>query len=200
MITSVLDRQQVRGSFFLTGNFYRNPEFKTTILQLRSAGHYLGAHSDQHLLYCDWENRDSLLVSRNQFETDLEDNYAAMEAFGIRKKEATFFLPPYEWYNDTIAAWTKGMDLVLVNMSPGTLSHADYTLPGTPIYRSSKEIYQSILDFEASTPAGLNGFLLLTHVGTQEERSDKFYGYLEDLILELKHRGYAFKRIDKLLN
>ena len=62
-ILNVLDKQQVPGSFFLTGKFYRNPVFASLIRALISDGHYLGAHSDQHLLYCDWENRDSLLVT-----------------------------------------------------------------------------------------------------------------------------------------
>ncbi len=57
----------------------------------------MGAHSDKHLLYCDWNKRDSLLVSKEQFTSDLLQNYTAMSAFGIRRKEAPFFLPPYEW-------------------------------------------------------------------------------------------------------
>ena len=30
-------------------------------------------------------------------------NYSAMEKFGIKKKEARYFIPPYEWYNDSIS-------------------------------------------------------------------------------------------------
>ncbi|MCK4879974.1 MAG: hypothetical protein KAS82_04910 [Bacteroidales bacterium] len=72
-------------------------------------------------------------------------------------------------------------------------------IPGTKGYHSSSEIFQSILDFETSVPAGLNGFILLTHIGTVSERTDKFYFYLEKLVEELKSRGYRFKRIDELL-
>lgn len=35
----------------------------------------------------------------------------------------------------------------------------------------------------------LNGFLLLTHIGTDPERADKFYNQLDSLINELKRRG-----------
>ena len=82
-IAKLLERQGVKGSFFLTGKFYRNPEFASIVDALAADGHYLGAHSDQHLLYCDWVNRDSLLVTREEFLVDLENNYKAMEAFGI---------------------------------------------------------------------------------------------------------------------
>ena len=198
-IASVLSAQGVKGSFFFTGKFYRNPDFKSLIDTLRNKGHYLGAHSDQHLLYCSWENRDSLLLTRQQFQDDLLENYRIMETYNIRKEDAIFFLPPYEWYNDSISTWTGQMGLKLVNFTQGTLSHADYTLPASKNYRSSEEIYRSILDHEETVANRLNGFILLTHIGTAPERSDKFYFYLEKLIEELKAKGYRFKRIDELL-
>lgn len=198
-IARVLQRQGIKASFFFTGTFYRNPEFKAILEALIQDKHYLGAHSDRHLLYCSWENRDSLLVSREEFRQDLLNNYVAMNQLGIRKKDAPYYLPPYEWYNDSIASWTRSMDLQLVNYTYGTLSHADYTLPATRGYRSSREIFDSILEHEAGDPHGLNGFILLCHVGTEEQRTDKFYLLLEELIIQLKHLGYRFKRIDELL-
>ncbi len=198
-IAGVLEREGIKASFFLTGKFYRNPEFKGIIEALIKNGHYLGAHSDRHLLYCSWEDRDSLLVSQEEFSRDLKDNYEAMRRLGIRKEDALYFLPPYEWYNDSIAAWTRSMDLQLVNYTAGTLSHADYTLPESPGYRNSREILASILEYEETDPSGLNGFILLSHVGTDEKRTDKFYLYLEELVIRLRELGYRFKRIDELL-
>ena len=87
----------------------------------------------------------------------------------------------------------------LINFTSGTLSNADYTTPDMPNYRSSGIIYKSIMDFEKGNAAGLNGFILLIHIGTAPEREDKFYGYLDVLISELKRKGYQFKRIDELL-
>ncbi len=198
-ILAVLQRHGIPGSFFLTGRFLRNPRFAPFIEKLVAEGHYLGAHSDRHLLYCDWEQRDSLLVSRAQFSEDLEMNYRALRAFGIAKEEAPYFLPPYEWYNDTISAWTASLDLQLVNYTAGTLSHADYTVPEEPGYRSSETIYRSITAYERGQAHGLNGFILLSHVGTAPARTDKFYLLLEDLIVELEALGYQFCRIDALL-
>jgi peptidoglycan/xylan/chitin deacetylase (PgdA/CDA1 family) len=114
--------------------------------------------------------------------------------------EAIYFLPPYEWYNKSIATWTKEVGLVLVNFSPGTLSTADYTYPGMKNFRSSDEIYNSITAYETKSSNGLNGFILLIHIGTDEKRSDKFYSRLNALVDELTSRGYEFVRIDELLN
>jgi peptidoglycan/xylan/chitin deacetylase (PgdA/CDA1 family) len=157
----------------------------------------LGAHSNEQLLYCDWKKRDSLLVSKAQFVEDLKANYQAMAAFGISKQAARFFLPPYEWYNKTIAGWTREEGLTLVNYTPGTRSNADYTFPemGTS-YRPSEEIYQSIVNYEDKS--GLNGFLLLSHIGTDPRRTDKFYDKLDQLIGMLKHKGYELVTVDQV--
>jgi endoglucanase len=56
-IANVLQQQNIQGSSFLTGNFYRDPMFKTVIKKLKENGNYLGSHLDKHLLYCDWIKR-----------------------------------------------------------------------------------------------------------------------------------------------
>lgn len=196
----MLEGRQVPASFFLTGNFYRNKRFSAIIRKLKKGGHYLGAHSDRHLLYCSWEKRDSLLVSKETFSTDLLGNYEQLRRFGVKKENAPFFLPPYEWYNDSISQWTRELGLQLINFSPGTLSTADYTWPGLSNYRTSEEIYGSIINYEKAATNGLNGFILLVHLGTDPRRKDRFYYRLPQLIDFLKSKGYAFQRIDDLLS
>jgi peptidoglycan/xylan/chitin deacetylase (PgdA/CDA1 family) len=199
-IQQTLKKENVKASFFFTGRFYRNNVFKNIIQQLKKEGNYLGAHSDQHLLYCDWTKRDSLLVTKQQFKKDMQKNYEALKQFDINKSAAHFFLPPYEWYNDSIALWTREMNLQLINYTAGTLSHADYTTPSEKNYRSSEVIYQSIIDYEQINNSGLNGFILLMHIGAYPKRTDKFYNKLPELIEWLKKRGYQLVRIDELLN
>jgi peptidoglycan/xylan/chitin deacetylase (PgdA/CDA1 family) len=91
------------------------------------------------------------------------------------------------------------MGLQLVNYTPGTLSHADYTTPDEKNYRNSEMIYQSILDYEKKYSSGLNGFVLLMHIGTDAKRADKFYYHLPQLLQWLKEQGYQPVRIDELL-
>ena len=159
----------------------------------------MGPHSDQHLLYCDWTKRDSLLVTKQEFKNDLAANLKAIEKFGIKKAALNYFIPPYEWYNDSIAQWTKQVGMQLINYSTGTRSTADYTTPGMKNYQSSDEIYQSIINKEQTDPTGLNGFILLMHFGTDPKRTDKFYNHLDKLITDLKQKGYKFTTINKLL-
>ena len=199
-ILETLKEHDVKAGFFFTGDFYRNPQFQSVIENLISENHYLGAHSDRHLLYCDWEKRDSLLIDESTFLKDLKDNYAELARFGIQESDAPLFLPPYEWYNDTISAWTQKAGLQLMNITYGTLSHADYTTPDMSTYRSSETIWNSIVEYEDKATSGLNGFILLVHIGTDPKRTDKFYLRLGALIDWLHEKGYTLERIDELLS
>jgi peptidoglycan/xylan/chitin deacetylase (PgdA/CDA1 family) len=198
-IRTVLKNRGVRAAFFFTGDFYRTPEFAPLVRGLAADGHYLGPHSDRHLLYCDWADRAKTLVTREEFEKDILANYREMERFGIARKRAPYFIPPYEWYNADVVRWSREMGLTLFNFTPGTSSNADYTTPDMKEYLSSEVIYRRILDYERSDPHGLNGFILLIHIGTDPARTDKLYMRLDDLICELVGRGYEFVRIDLLL-
>jgi peptidoglycan/xylan/chitin deacetylase (PgdA/CDA1 family) len=151
-------------------------------------------------LYASWSDRDSLLVSRDEFTSDLQNNYQAMAAFGIDQKEAYLFMPPYEWYNGQISDWAAELGIVLINYSPGTGSNADYMTPDMgDRYIGSEQIYQQILSYESTSSNGMNGFILLIHIGTAPERSDKFYYLLEDLIKALRLRGYQFRKLTDYL-
>ena len=116
-----------------------------------------------------------------------------MRVFGLFPKNADFFMPPYEWYNDSISVWTRKLGLKLVNYTSGTRSNADYTTPDMGLgYVDSETIMQSIFDFERESKSGLNGFVLLLHVGTDPNRTDKLYNRLDELVIQLKQRGYQF--------
>jgi len=198
-INQALGQQKIKASFFFTGRFYENSSFKILISKLIKSGNYMGPHSYEHLLYCDWNKRDSLFVNREKFTNDLLSNLDIMHSKGVNTIKIKYFLPPYEWYNDSITAWTKHLGLQLIDYTPGTLSHADYTTSKDKNYRSSETIYNSIIDYERSKPAGLNGFILLMHIGAGPGRTDKFYARLPELIKYLKQKGYQFQTVDQLL-
>lgn len=200
IILSTLQKQKIKASFFFTGRFYRNPKFQPLIRQAKQQGHYLGPHSDQHLLYCDWAKRDSLLITKKEFKEDLTASLKAIEQFGVKRSAIKYFIPPYEWFNDSIALWTKQMGIQLINYSPGTRSTADYTTPDMKNYQSSEKIYQSIINKEKTDLNGLNGFILLVHFGTDPKRTDKFYNHLDELITELKQKHYRFAAINEVLH
>src|SRR5262245_29012618 len=60
-ILDALAKHNARASFFLTGDFLANPGFEPIVRRITDEGHYLGPHSDKHLLYCDWDDPDKTL-------------------------------------------------------------------------------------------------------------------------------------------
>ena len=67
-----LNDREIQASFFLTGYFIaQNIDL---VKRIKSEGHYIGAHSDAHLLYNDWSKRDSLLHSPEEIKMDIANN------------------------------------------------------------------------------------------------------------------------------
>lgn len=198
-ILDALREHGVKASFFVTGDFIRTPAFTDHLRRIVDEGHYLGAHSDAHLLYASWEDRSETLVTEPEFRADLEKNLDDLTAFGLTRGRMRYFIPPFEWYNREIADWSRDMGLVLFNYTPGTRSNADYMPDDHPRFISSADIVHGILDHETAEPDGLNGFLLLLHLGAGPERTDRMDPLVGPLIAELQRRGYSFVRVDQLL-
>ena len=187
-IISTLRKYNIKGGFFFTGEFFEM--YPDVVRRLVAEGHYVGSHSYGHLLYAPWGNRDSLLVTKQEFEEDIFKSYKVLRKFGIT--DAPYFIPPYEHYNATISSWARQLGLQVINYTPGTLTNGDYTTPEMKRYFSSKEILGRIWEYERTDPNGLNGHIMLIHFGTDPARTDKFYDKLPGLIMELRRKGYSF--------
>ena len=159
----------------------------------------MGPHSHRHLLYCDWYKPDSLFVTHPQFDEDIQANLKVLRSFTKEEEQPVYFIPPYEWYNDSISAWSEAAGLKLFNFTPGLLTNTDYTTPDMKNYRSSETIWEQLIQYEQAHASGLNGFLMLIHIGTDPGRTDKFYHRLPALVDLLTQKGYRFVRVDELL-
>jgi peptidoglycan/xylan/chitin deacetylase (PgdA/CDA1 family) len=199
VIIKTLNEKNVKGSFFFTGRFYRNKNNQLYIQQLKKEADYLGPHSDQHLLYNDWVKRDSLLVTKQQFIADMQNNLATIRQLGIPIQHPHFFMPPYEWWNDSIAAWSKTLGLQVFCFTPEIRTNTDYTYPEMSKYKSSDWIMQSLKDQQQKNADAFNGAVIIVHAGTDARRKDKLYDRLGEMIDWLRSEGYSFKRIDQLL-
>ncbi|HEY8549654.1 MAG TPA: polysaccharide deacetylase family protein [Vicinamibacterales bacterium] len=198
-ILNVLAQRRAKASFFLTGVFLRNPAFREAVKRMVREGHLVGPHSDAHLLYCPWTGPKVTLVPRDTFLSDLEANIRALQPYGIARDEVRYFLPSYEWYNREIVEWTREAGLTLVCHTKGTRSNADYTEEGTRQFVATVKILESIYTREREDPQGLNGFLLLLHVGAGPRRKDKLHYRFAELVEYLVARGYELTRVDTLL-
>jgi peptidoglycan/xylan/chitin deacetylase (PgdA/CDA1 family) len=196
-VLDTLDKLKIKAGFFVTGGFLSSAERRHLVERAVSEGHYVGPHSDQHPLYCPWDDRDKSLISEADFKKDLRKNIGDLQALGALKSGPIYFIPPYEWFNADQVKWAKEMGVVMFNFSLGSGSNRDYMPESDPKFVSSQQILQDILSYEKKDPHGLNGYILLLHLGA--DRKDKMFLLLQPLVEELRARGYMFVRIDELL-
>jgi peptidoglycan/xylan/chitin deacetylase (PgdA/CDA1 family) len=197
-ILDTLKERKIKGGLFITGDFIRNKKLRPLLERAIAEGHYVGPHSDSHPLYASWDERDKTLVTEEFFKKDLKKNLASLGAIGALKRDhPVFFIPPYEYYNRDQVQWSRKLDVTLFNFTPGSGSNRDYIKEGAPHFVSAQRLYDDILAYERKDPHGLNGFLLLIHLGSG--RKDPFHPMLGPLCDELLKRGYTLERVDKLL-
>ena len=195
-----LKKRGIKGSFFFTGDFFRTKDFKPVIERVRDEGHYLGPHSDSHPLYASWETPPKLLISRKDFDDDLTSNMRTLEQWGVKPGTARFFIPPYEHFTPEIVEWTAARGMVLFNFTPGIRTNADYMEDDHPRFVTSEAMVASVYSKDDSDPDGLNGFIMLIHIGAGPQRTrDHLYEHMGAMIDELARRGYSFVRVDELL-
>jgi peptidoglycan/xylan/chitin deacetylase (PgdA/CDA1 family) len=196
----VLDTLQdlhIKAGFFVTGAFLSQPDLRQLLQRAVKEGHYVGPHSDQHRLYCPWEDREKSLISKTEFTKDLKKNVSDLKQLGALSSGSIYFIPPYEWFNRDQVDWSREIGVQLFNFSPGSGSNRDYLPESDPHFISSQAILQDILAYEKKDPHGLNGYILLIHLGA--DRKDKMFQLLPQLITDLRTRGYTFVRIDQML-
>ncbi|MDB5191198.1 MAG: polysaccharide deacetylase, partial [Segetibacter sp.] len=73
------------------------------------------------------------------------------------------------------------------------------TWPELKNYRNNEEIFQSVIDKEKLDENGLNGFILLIHIGTDPRRTDKFYNRFNELMNDLQKKGYEFTSLKEIM-
>lgn len=197
-ILDTLKQRNIRASLFVTGNFLRQPMLCRLVQRAISEGHYVGPHSDRHLLYASWEDRKKSLVTQPLFTADLKKNIEDVRGIGaLHGGGIVYFIPPYEQFNHDQVEWSREMGVTLINFTPGSGSNRDYAPESDAHFVTSQRIYDDILAYEQRDPHGLNGFILLLHLGSG--RKDPFHPRLGPLCDVLTKRGYKFVRIDGLV-
>lgn len=195
IILNTLRDKQIKAAFFVTGDYLAKPGYHAHVHRMLAEGHYVGPHSHAHPLYCPWEDRSKTLITQQEFTRDLQRNIDELRELGaLPPGQEVLFVPPYQWYNADQVRWSSAMDVTLINFTSGSGSNRDWIPESHPRFVSSEQIRDDILEYEHTTDDGLNGFLLLLHLGAQ--RDDLMHTQLEPLLRELQNRGYHFVRVD----
>lgn len=191
---SVMAQRGIKASFFLTGNFLRRPENGALVRAIIAGGHYVGGHSDAHLLLADWDGQRTPLVSTDSMLADIQQNLSRLDSMGVCADSCRWFMPPYEWIApEQVEALRSIAGLKTVNPTPGISIFRDYTTPDMPDYCSSDSLMRQLYDYERRR--GLNGVFLIMHLGTHPDRTDKLYTHFGEIVDSLAILGYSFRRL-----
>ncbi len=181
------------GSFFFTGRFLRDTTNRHVVERIISEGHYVGPHSDQHLLLAEWDEERTPLVAVDSLIADTRANLATLAQCGVDTAGVNWYMPPYEWASTCHAEAVRSMGMTPIAPTPGILTYRDYTTPDMDEYHSSDTLYRQLLDYEAAH--GLSGAIVIVHLGTHPLRTDKFYWRFPQLLDTLHARGYIISRL-----
>ncbi len=194
-VLNTLKAKGVKGSFFPTGECFRQSRYRNAIKRIIREGHYLSAHSDKHLQLCSGKRS---LVTADSLIRDIRNMEAELEAFGLEKAQYSWMIPPYESCDASSAYILKGLGYKLVNPTPGLVTSHDWMGPDSPSYKSAATLVQNIRDFDESH--GLDGAVILIHAMNYPDRSadDRVYNHLDEIIDYLSGRGYEFGTFKEL--
>jgi len=205
---AILDALRSRGvhaTMFLTGRYIRrHPDL---VRRMLAEGHEVGNHTNTHPHLTSYarDGRHATLpdVTREFLQAQLR---AAEESFRevAGRPLAAFWRAPYGEHNGEIRAWAAEAGYRHVGWTRDAAGREDLDSrdwvadPTSRIYRSSREIRDRILGFGQGSGHGLNGGIVLMHLGT-ERRSDPAHVRLPEILDGLAARGYRLVTISELL-
>lgn len=170
-IKAVLNKYDVKGTFFFVGSFMAS--HKEIVRELEADGHMVVSHSFSHP---DFTKRSDKSIVGEMENTKIVYNKAT------DKKILPYFRPPYGAYNDhVLSVLGKNHDLYVVMWTIDTLDW--------------KGIPASSISNEVISKAG-NGKIALMHT-TQHINTDKA---LDAIITGLHAKGYKLVRIDEMIS
>ena len=184
-VLDTLKAKGVKGSFFPTGNCFRQEKYQEPIRRIIDEGHYLSAHSNKHLLLCTEDDKRETLVSADSLAKDIAGMEAELEKFGLKKEQFKWMIPPYEFYNQETADNLRSLGYMLCNPTQGIETSLDWMGPDSGYYCSAAELIQNIWLFDKTDKEyGLNGCIILVHAMNYPDRADedRVYTHLGEII------------------
>jgi peptidoglycan/xylan/chitin deacetylase (PgdA/CDA1 family) len=190
-ILDTLEREGVRTTLFLTGEFIRNhPDLVQRIL---TQGHEIGNHTQSHRHLTTWEtNRRHDTrpdVDRGVLLRELEAARQALQEVAAVDM-APFWRAPYGEVNREILHWAAEAGYLHVGWTPGFDSLDWVADPDSRHYRTPEEFLSLLARKARGESQGLNGAIILMHLHSNRPWSDRFDRQLGQVIRWLHAAGY----------
>jgi peptidoglycan/xylan/chitin deacetylase (PgdA/CDA1 family) len=167
-----------------------------------SEGHEVANHTDTHPRLTTYKDNRRQRTLRSVKESYLRQELkrAAEKFYSLTGKEmAPYWRAPYGEHNSEIRKWAKDSGYLHIHWTNGRnwregLDTIDWLAdPNSQAYTSSKETKERILKNVS------NGSIILMHLGTKRKK-DPIHKRLEEMIEELRLKGYKLVTISELID
>jgi peptidoglycan/xylan/chitin deacetylase (PgdA/CDA1 family) len=206
-ILDTLKSRDVKATMFLTGRFMLKEQ--DVVRRIIGDGHEVGNHtySHPHLTSFAQDRTQNTLPSVTEAvlvrELLLTDSlFSAI--YGV--KLSPLWRSPYGDHNRTICVWGQRAGFLHIGWGQGrtwrrNLDSNDWT-PNeeTSGYHTPQEVYDKIMELASEPEGGINGGIILMHLGTvRPQREKQVHLILGKLIDSLRSLGYRMVIVSELL-
>ena len=205
-ILQALQEANVRSTFFLTGEFIE--KFPDCTLRI-AARHEVGNHTYSHTHFTTYaENlqpKTAAYVTREAFQDQLRKTEELFQQVTGRRM-APVWRAPYGEQNVEIRRWAAELGYVHVawTANPKTQQNMDSLdwVPNAnfPGYFPALLMKDRILSFGQNETEQANGSIVLMHLGSQRDPSDRLDKWLPEIINTFRDRGYEFITATELID
>ncbi|GAB4369555.1 MAG: hypothetical protein Kow0042_11340 [Calditrichia bacterium] len=198
-ILAILRDNRIKCTLFLTGKFIeKHPDL---VLQMLKDGHEIANHTYSHphlTTYAQNRKQETLSgVTRNFLIHQLLKTDSVFYQLTGQHLQP-FWRAPYGEYNPQILSWAAEAGFLHIRWTPGFDTFDWVTDESSKLFKTPDEIFEHFLQEEKQRPAGLNGIIVLMHLGSHRN-NNHVYESLPGLIRYLKDRKYVLAPISELL-
>lgn len=199
MILDILEREKIHATIFLTGEYMkRYPEL---VRRIAEDGHTVGNHtySHPHLTTYSFNERQQTLTGVTQafLKSQLD---RANEVFRLitGRNMSPYWRAPFGEFNRQILRWAADDGYRAVYWTPHLDTLDWVNSPSSPLYHGPKQILDKILRQADNGPSGVDGGIILMHLGSGRPEDARADVILQPLIDDLRSEGYTFTTVDKV--
>ena len=193
---------------FLTGRFMQKEQ--DMVRRIINDGHEVGSHT--------WSHPHLTSFAQDRTQTTLPSVTEAFLARELLMTDSVFsaiygsklsplWRSPYGDHNRTICVWGQRAGFLHIGWGQGrtwrrNLDSNDWT-PNeeTAGYHTPQEVYDKIMELAGEPEGGINGGIILMHLGTvRTQREKQVHLILGRLIDSLHSLGYRMVTVSELLN